>query len=523
MSTLKDCIKLITTKNHNKIKLNKTEKKIYKEFNKILTHDIFINNNQTPNIDTIINNISTNFIQNKFHIIKLIFSNDQHIYTTLKILKNIEYFKIMFDGYNFDNDCIIDIVMIKEMDNYYCMENVLYYITNNTCIKSRFTFQNLYDSILFLDFIHYNDLFEYLIQLHIDDYTNITTNAIEHIYNILSHNGVKYENEYFVNLLKLCDDIDNNAEIIFNSNIFKDCIINENFGYKFILNHKKIMYYDYLTHLKHYHQQMIPDLLNVGDHDSWIIIINIIDSYEHVSSDSNDNWDSWDSDDSDGWYQRRRNKQEIKQKQNKSNLNNIYDIMLKNIDKITEIIFDYNINLNTKLNLELMIKFNKINRLTMIANRIIIDQNVELYDTLLNFIKLNNKDFDPSKVNMDYIAPTNKPFRQTNEIHQILSYIPFNYKIWIKCGVITHQFLTNNKITIITKNPKNIDITIKNEILFVDSFCDKYIISQIDQISFCNYDWLTQKIFSGNSNIKIILKKSNNNNKINYNLATVYI
>lgn len=470
MSTLNDCIGTIINKIHNKITLNYTENYIFKEFNTYVICDIYMNNLKIVDMDNYINTIQHTFIQKEYYIIKLMFSNDRYIYTSLDILTKINYFKIMFEGNTFGDNCVIDIVMVKEMDNYDTMEKIIYHTIYNSYIKVNRTFKNLYDTIIFLDFINCKELFLKVINDPIIDYDGVNVKAVEHIYNVFDQNAF-YDRSFLINLLKHCDDIDSS---IFDTDVFKKNIIKSQYSYDLILKYKKTELYNYLYRFKQHHKEMILDLLDVGDNHAWTIIEKIIGCYDN--DDNSDNSD--DSDDSFDYG--------IK-------LSDIYDLLLFKIDQITEIAWGYRKVLNITLWLELAVKLNKIEEITDIADIIIRDKIVNLYDKLFDFLKYHNKDNDQlANVNMDEINPIKKLTKRTKNIQQITSYYPFNYKTWHAYGNVVDFKTDQNKKHIIIESFQDDDIKVGMNIMIGETVNSKYGIYPILQTMICEYDFIYQ-------------------------------
>lgn len=150
--------------------------------------------------------------------------------------------------------------------------------------------------------------------------------------------------------------------------------------------------------------QMVLDLLDIGDKNAWEIIKKVIGCY-------------YGSDDSDTFYD--------------IALDDIYKLLLLNIDKINENALEHIKLLSYNLALELVIKFDKIEDIEWIANKIISNKATHLYEKLINFLKYHNKNNDAlENINMDIISPTNKLSKDIKEIQQITSYFPFDYKLW---------------------------------------------------------------------------------------------
>lgn len=497
MSTFNDCINTIIHKIHNKTKLNYTEKKIYKKFNTYVICDMYINNN--TNKDNYINIIQSQFIQNKVYIIKLIFSNDMHIYVSLDILTNIEYFKIMFDGYVFSDNCIIDVVMFKEMDNYDIMESVISYEIHNTYDIYVMTFLQLYNTVLFLDFINYDKIFKHITNNKIINYDNINVDYIEHIHNILTQNSFKCESNYFVELLKNCDEHKN----VFDTNVFNKCILNSQYSYNLILKYKKTKYYDYLTNIKEYHDTMVLDLLDVGDDDAWLTITNIIDDYVYgLDSDDSD----YDSDDD--------HSEEVVE---------IHNLLMDNIDKVTDVAFDYFGYFETRFELEVMIKFNDVENLKNVTNKIIKNKDIALYDKLLDYLRLHNDGNDEAydklaTINMDKVIPINTGITLPHKIQQIISYIPFDYKEWNFCSDVYSDYNDGwnaNKI-IICKYNADCDITKYHKIMICHLSQCNYDIYPVSKVYYSEYSFKDKKYIPYVKGTKYVSFEIENANKVKY-------
>lgn len=91
----------------------------------------------TMSIPDVNKSIEAGFLRNKKHIINLIFSNNKNIYMFHDKIINIKYFKYMFDGYDFGDNIIVDVVVDKMFDDYNVMEIIMDIFDNNKCYRCK--------------------------------------------------------------------------------------------------------------------------------------------------------------------------------------------------------------------------------------------------------------------------------------------------------------------------------------------------------------------------------------------------
>lgn len=458
----------------NNITLDYGEKYIIQKYISYLNTNIF----DLPNSTTIFENIKLELLTNKNYIIKLIFSNTSScIHTPINILYNIEYFKNMFDGHNFGDDIIVEIIMNESVDDYNIMNNIISFLSGVN-INNPLNCVTMFKTIIMLDYVGpivFNNInmmqmvivngimkcddikdfedYENYIENNVDK-TIINITNIEKIYNILDQNKIiKYKD---VLMIMIINANDNNIE---SSMLFDKIIINTNYGKRYICNNNLIKYYPKIFNDFNY-KHIMESLLKENTIECWNIIMEII---------------------------------KIKPIQ-------VNKWLFKKFDMITELVFDYDITqFDTIIQLKLMIKFNRIEYIDNIGDNIIKlskGSHHNLKELFTNYLDTLNKGDGDKFKNTNKLSPKNY-YCGYRYFAQVISYTPFICKEWTQIGTIKNKFTNNNLVTLIIEIRLPITHKINNQTKLLINFKDNmpYNIINIDHLLLPYYD---------NNNIKYV-------------------
>lgn len=466
-----------------------------KNINELDNVELYVFNLCLMHSDEIIiaNKIKTFLTNENKYIAKLIFSCGNCIYVFSNELLKIDYFKNMLECCEKNNDHFIDIIIHDCIDDYKFMFDVFMYLSTGKQIMKPST--NIYRLLKMLDMlgpiIHNKiNMIQYILHPiinynyvdHIYGYKNNTIDMINKIYVILCNNNLKpYLCKTLINILfKYITNITNDINKIFDSKVFKDIVSRNVVGQRLIVEHKKEAYY-YVICNEEIFNMIIYNFQKCSDIHTWKVI-------EVVA--------------------------------NINYKNNFEDYMNNNKYKLPETVFDYNFKvLDIKTQLYLIIKFNKLEYTSYIADLIFETKSTNLYNKLFDdllFKTTKFKNYDELHTN---ISPISKYIHTSQHFTQIISYIPFKTKNWSKIGYVcdvvyddenikyidvsinfTGNYVIDNNVSLlINKNigdPYNI-IDMKN----VNIYSDNVIISNINNRTIGNHYY--RFIVDGSINNKI--------------------
>lgn len=422
--SMRDIILTIVEKNDNHILLNNLEKSILDMYINDLTN-LVKNNNLMVDLNVFFENIKNNLINKKISIIKFTFSNKECIYVNKNTLINIEYFKIMFDSCDYSDEFVCEVYINEHYDNFTILQSIILFVETGTYNN----ITELHDIINMMKIVNYfgcvshgnNNLMGNIANNIIFCYFDVVIDVyvVENVYTILKNYNVKNIVDIINKLWKLCDTSTKLPILTF----FDDVVINTYVGIEYIANNNYYNYYNkiYNNGVISIQNKIINDLLNMNTKESYNIIINI-----------------------------------------KKNNENIDNILVDNIDKITEIIFDCDISIfNTTLQLLLMLQFSKMDMLNKrFENMNLYNLNKKVFNKLLSFIKMHNPDNEN----------VNKIFSSCGNWYTkyiLKSLIPFEYYEVTKIGNIVN--ITDNSIKVEVSLSSGNIIDANTKIIYFDS------------------------------------------------------
>lgn len=463
MSLFKELVDNISHKVDNNIELNYTEKSIKNKFSEYITSRIFTTNKITEiNIDELNSTIETIIINNQQHIIKLLFSNNKYIFVNKSILTKIQYFKNMLEGYEFNNNSIVEIKVITNIDSYKYMNEVINFVYDGVIYDDPIKFKTLYKKLIMIDFIgpikHNNKhIISYFLDYHITSYDNLTILTIEYIYTLLIQNSITNIDKFIINLWIASIKLNITDTTIVNYDFFNNIIIKNIGGIQFILDNKYIQYYPKIISINNY-RIVIKNLLENNNIYSWEIIIDIIKSPINFTQ-------------------------------------SIHDYLNENFDVIKNTVFNVNITkLQLDLQVKLLIKFKNYNFIDIIGTQIIEQQNVTLWDKLVTFIT-NNNHVEGNKLKQFKLGELSPPthYKTTyGKKIQLLTIYPLKYKSWKKVGNVCGLYGDNGIIVnILLVDNQCIDNN--TELMINNNTNEPYNICHVEKILYCNYDEIVYK------------------------------
>lgn len=321
----------VLSKHHNDENFVMEEKIIYELYMKNIAKIIFESNNTIIDISKVNSNLQMQLLKNNNYIVKLIFSNNKNLYTSLSNITRIEYFKNMLCDYAYDENVIIPIVLGKELDNYDVMLEIIYYVNIGICRNIIYTFDHYYNNMVIVDYMglvtyrEINIIKKIADNYNVMEYDNITYEKYKRLHTIIYQNEIT--NNSKIILLQSWThimDLDDNINDFCNLTFFKD-IIETNLGRRFILKYKLMQFYSQIVSMDTYEEIMDHIIKNQSVY-TW----NIISDYFANPT--------------------------------------ICTFIEKNIDHIEEVIFDVDITLlPVKIKLALVIKFNKVEYLNNVC------------------------------------------------------------------------------------------------------------------------------------------------------------
>lgn len=462
MSLFTELINIIGQKLDNNIKLNNTELSIKNKFSEYITSKIFTTTQiKTLDIGDLNNEIELLLLSEKKYIIKLLFSNNKHIFVNKNILSKIKYFDDMMDDYDFGNNCIVEIKVIQNIDYYDHMNEIINFMHDGVIYNDPIDFSILYEKLIMIDFIgqiSYKDkhIMKYFLDYIITTYCDLNIKKIEHIYTILTHNDIHNIDKFITNLWITSVNLNIIDNDLFNMKFFNDIIIKSINGMQFILENKHIQYYSKIVSGNNY-RIIIKDLLIIDTILSWGYIIDIITgSYNFVNS--------------------------------------INDLLEHEFyDLITNVVFNINITkLTLDLQLKLLIKFKNMSFIDLVGTQIIDNTRQDLWTKLVKFVcgMDPNEGYKLSLLDFKSISPiTCYKITYNNKI-QMINIYPLKYKSWKKVGNVSAKFDDCNIVVdILLDDDKYIDNT--TPIMINKKSNEPYNIGNITKIMHSSYNTTT--------------------------------
>lgn len=506
MSLYDEFVKKLIWNVNNKVKLDYGEDYIFIKYNNHIKNNIF----EIPNTHIIFENIKQELLQTKMYIVKLIFSNGKCIHIPIRLLLLIEYFKIMLEGYNFENECIINIIMDKNVDDYAIINSIISFTVDDIYDMTPLNCTNMYKTIIMLDYIgEMEKMMDKVINVGLlatndiedcNDYENYKDNNVdknilnvenmEKFYNVLKQNKIKNCDMIISRMVSNMDDVN-----IKDTTVFSEVVIYTDYGKRFIEEHNLFTYYAQIFSVYNY-KNIIENLLKQNTEECWNIIVAIM---------------------------------------NKSNNNNIIinKWLFKKFDMITELIFNHDITIfDTIIQLKLLIKFNKLDIIDMVGDKVV---NIGRYakhnvmDIFANYLESQNAGDGNKFKNTKGLSPK-LHYKNYGDLSQVISYTPFICKQWHLIGYLNRITINDNMVCIIIriKMPKG-QVINKDTLLMINKYeGNKYNIIKIDHIllPYYNANGMTQyepigTIYSNIDDLKLpygIVYDTHVNKDININM-----
>lgn len=466
--SLKDIILIIASKSKT-TKLCGLEKSIFDEYVNNIT--LALTNNNPVLLDTICENIKTKLLNDNTTIIKLLFKNDQYIFVDKSLLMTIEYFKIMLEDCNTNNDVIVDIVVNNNIDNYFLMNDIMIFLTT----QHYAIYDNLkytFDMLILLDYIDYNEMLQNIGKNITAPICVIPLDKIEKVYTILTKN--KIDTKFNIEDVWLAH-IENNVitDDVFEMAFFKDVILKTDIGKQLVLDHKYIKHY--MTILDHNNYKIIiEELLKIDTIESYGILLSIKNDY-------------------------------------------VWKYLKDDIDKFDEKIFNFDISvLDNSIIADLCIKYDKIDLINKYFKNIMANFSTKLYlaKILRYAIKYNNNknDVDLFIYNMD-------EYYRCDVFASIYPAIRHNYKSLGYTGKIITLDNDTKEFTSCITIQSNIIITKQSPIGYI--FNNKMCMLSINQIALpyikddITHYHICEEIFGGLNTYEQSYKFIVDNNKLN--------
>lgn len=488
-------------------KLNKDEQLLFGEniiynmymshFKKIVFYD---KSNENINVDGIHNVIQQILLRDKNYIFKLIFSDGNLLYIPINLLIKIDYFKNMIEYYNFNNNCIIEILLCKEIDNYGCMLDIITFVDIGKFKKPNYNFKDFYDICVIVDYLGtvYNNNINILDKLvkcysseiitfkNTHNYNGNTFEAFVNIYNILKNNKIDFNISIITYIWGHMTDLDENKDCILKSQIFKNIIMYTGIGMQYLLKYKKYEYFNEILDVNNYdkinvYNKNYGKYANLCDVVDILLKDNTLESYTIVYDNSKINYDE--------------------------KVNKILQYLNWYPNLLSDIIFNFDISIfkiGTKL--KLMIKHDKVEYLEEIAEHIFGNTLRGHYNDLVTYINKHNENHLPIEIKY-YPSLINFSPKNNYKIHellndevnyngrdfyQIINYIPLKYKLWSQIGIVEDFHVVNDKnIGFIFKPNKSriyfdtIGTNLENDdiIMINKTNNEQYNIMNVDKIS----------------------------------------
>lgn len=429
MSLFKDAIKDIIYKTNNIIPLLFGEVTISNLYTNTIKKLILCENpKEIININEIQNDIQQILINEKSYIFKLLFSNGI-LYIPLEVLTKIEYFKNMIEYYNFGDSCIVEMSICSEIDNYDVMVDIFSYVECDDYEYTNTIFRHFYEFLIIIDYMGLapNVLLSKLINEYafgIKKFNGNTCDIFEKMCKILDNNKVNIKDAFIVYIWENIVDLDDDVDKIISLPIFKNVIMYSFQGLQYIEKHKKFQCFAELLNDKNYIKISIPTKYTELSYIiNPLLDENTIETYEIIYN-------------------------ALKRECDK----NIIYIMLyleRNVNKISEIIYNFNVSVfNLDIQLDLMIKHNKVEYITDIGEKILSNNNATHIYKLKKFICICNNiinlpDYQISPIKQ--IICTDHYGSHRKNILQIISYYPLNYKLWEYKNYV-YKIIETNKV-----------------------------------------------------------------------------
>lgn len=455
-------IDIISNKKTNNIPLDECEIIIinmYKDY--VMDFILTKNGNDTIVIKDIMEMVKINLIKDNKYIIKLNFTNGKYMYLSLNTLLNIEYFKMMFDNYNFGNNCIINLDVCKEIDNYEHMTLVLKFVNTKKIDKCNIEFEQFYTFLCMVDFlgptINNKNIVNYFLNKTTVRCKTIYMYELEHIYTILKNNNVKGIKRNIFDLWKYV--VDKDDVNIFKMSFFCDIMTMDSNCKQMIITNKQIQLYSHIIENSN-HESILSNLLKINNDESWKVIMNILSD-------------------------------------NKKR-NHIDKYFANHKEDIPETIFDYNISkfyIDTQL--DMLIKYNKIEFVNIIGDNVIKTTNTTKFKRFYKYINTIEPGIGNKLKKLKGISPINKYLSTTNKFPQMLSYYPLEYRMWKSITTVDEYYKENDVkkgiITHIEYDGDVININLQTQLLINDENGEDYNIATISKILYQYYDGQEEK------------------------------
>lgn len=457
MTTFTSFVNTITNKKTNNIPLDEGETiitNIYKDY--ILDFILSKQSEETIIIKDIMEMVRINLIKNKKYIIKLNFSNGTYLYVSLDTLNNIEYFRGMFENYNFGDNCIVDVNVSKEIDNYDYMNIILKFVNTKKYDNGNMTYEEYHKMLIMVDYIgpiiNKKNLIKYISKNTITKYENVYVNDIEQIYTILNNNKIKTKNLIFELWNNVLDSDNNN---IYKTTFFCDIMIKQPYYRQLVIDNKQI----------HIYPKVIND-------------VNCVDIMRYLLECNNDI--SW--------------KAIMDIMNNKSNKKYVDKYFTNNKDEITEKIFEYDIlKFSVEIQVYMMVKYNKIEYINDIGDNVVIgsSKSTKPYKDFCEYLNTVAPNSGNEFKKLSNVSPIKHYISTSKCFPKMTSYYPLEYRMWDNICDVDKLYMEDGIIKgIITKikSGKNQIIKHQTQLLINNNDGEAYNIAIVEKILHPYYD-----------------------------------
>lgn len=431
MSLFNELRNTILNKITTKSPLNHAEKTVHDMYSEYLIKCAF---DQTSiiNMNDVHNLIQSTLIKNKNYIIKLLFDDNTCIYINYKILNEIELFNNMLELYEFGNECVTEIVVGKEINNFTFISFIYEFTMNGIYTKMSMTYQEFYDLVCIINYmglITYkdNNILNYIVyndikRIHSSE--NITLEMVDKLHTIFVQNNA---NNYG-NVLSLFMDAVNINEIdipvLKNMNLFNDVLSGCTYE-NTVIRHK--LFTEFVSIYNETNaEKIVSCLLNENTIECWTIIMEL-NKFKHIFD--------------------------------------VNNYLIVHLNKITDIVLNFNIDLfSLPLRLKLYEKFNKNEAMYNMFNNAIENNDVPYMvkeiPIVLNTFKHGDGD---TFRKLNNISCIDKFTNNRENITQLLHFMPLSYKKWTCIGKVYE--VDSNTIKIKMKKIKTLYV---NDVLLIN-------------------------------------------------------
>lgn len=399
MSLYEELVEFIASKLDSKLPLNHVEKMVYDMYYTNMMKCVF-DKTRIINMDIIHYSIQTSLVKDKNYIIKLLFSDTTRIYINYTLLNEIELFKDMLDMYEFNNECVVEIVVGKEIDSYNIMNEIYNFTVNGVYKNISMEYRDFYDLVCVIDYMGPIKYKENNILVHIvknklfRQNEHITLDMVDKLHTIFKQNNIDNGGilSLFMEQVSVIDSLDD----LKNRNVFRDEMSGCSYA-DVVINHKIFSEFPCIMNNNNA-EKIFTCLLDENTVECWDMLMNI----------------------------------------NLTKGTLVSDFLIRNFKKIPDIVLNYNIELfSLQLKLMLYEKYGKNEKMCTIFNNAImkndINYMVKEIPYVLNTYKCGDGDNFRKLTN---ISCTDLFTNNRDTITQIIKFMPLMYKKWCLVGKV---------------------------------------------------------------------------------------